>query len=642
MIERRLQRRVALGFVGAMLLTTSLGFLGWRNKEAANSESDLVVHAYTVINRLEGTLEHVVDAETGARGFALTGQDQFLDPLNSAQVSLVQDLESLRQLTRNDPQQMVWLGPLTNDIRTSVSVSQQIVATRRRAKNDLLPTQSERGKSPVDAIRAAIRAQQDRQTVTLNRQMRETASKREQSDLVIFVSTLVELTLLVLAWMAVSRALFASARARALLKNSNVELERRVAERTFELSAQAQLLAKSSEALRGESRTLQSVLDNMEEGLTAADSAGQFTLWNSAAEKILGTAAKNDLAIKNWAEEYGVYLSDGETLCPTEELPLVRAMAGEPCDAEMFIRNPGCPEGVWVEISARPLKDDLGGIQGGLATFRDISRRKRDEDQIRLLNDDLEQTVARRTAQLEVANKDLEAFTYSVSHDLRAPLRHISGFSRILIEEFAASVPVEASRYLERIAEGARKMGVLLDELLALAWVGRHALSAQSTDLNMLVDDVVSMLAPETEGRLVEWKIANLGSVNCDLALLRQVFQNLIANTLKFTRPRATAIIEIGCMEDHGQSTFFVRDNGVGFDMKYVDKLFGVFQKLHKIEDFEGTGIGLATVRRIIQKHAGRTWAEGELGKGATFYFTINLPIEAVVEANSVTAGVQS
>ncbi len=244
--------------------------------------------------------------------------------------------------------------------------------------------------------------------------------------------------------------------------------------------------------------------------------------------------------------------------------------------------------------------------------------------------------------QLEAANKELEAFTYSVSHDLRAPLRHISGFSRILIEEFAASVPVEASRYLERIADGARKMGVLLDELLALAGVGRHALNTESANLNLLVDDVISMLAPETEGRLLEWKIADLGSVNCDLALVRQVFQNLIANALKFTRPRATAVIEIGSMEDHGQFTFFVRDNGVGFDMKYADKLFGVFQRLHKIEDFEGTGIGLATVRRIIQKHAGRTWAEAELGKGATFYFTINLPAEVEVETNSAAIGVQS
>jgi signal transduction histidine kinase/CHASE3 domain sensor protein len=642
LIEPWLQQKVALGFLGAMLLTSSLGWLSWRNKKNASAQADSVAHTYTVINQLERTLEHVVDVETGARGFAATGQDQFLDPFNSAQVLLVQDLASLQRLTAEDSKQMIWLAPLANDIDLSVSLSHKMIEQRRLGETAPLSTQFQQGKRSVDSVRTVIRAQQAQQTLELNRRIHTTASKRRQADVITLTSTLVELSLLILAWMAVNRALLVSARARAQVENSNVELEQRVAERTEQLSAKAELLARSREALRLESRTLQSVLDNMEEGLAAADSKGQFTLWNRAAETILGTPARNELAIENWSEGYGLYLSDGQTPCPTEKLPLVRAMSGEPCDAEMFVRNPGCPKGVWIEISARPLRDEDGKAQGGLATFRDISRRKHDEDQIRILNDDLEQKVEQRTAQLETANKELEAFTYSVSHDLRAPLRHISGFSRILIEEFAASVPAEASRYLERIADGARKMGVLLDELLALAGVGRHSLSAESADLNLLVDEVVSMLAPETEGRLVEWQIADLVSVNCDVALLRQVFQNLIANALKFTRPRATAVIEIGCMENQGQSTFFVRDNGVGFDMKYADKLFGVFQRLHKLEDFEGTGIGLATVRRIIQKHAGRTWAEAELGKGATFYFTINLPVEVELTTKSAAAGVQS
>ncbi len=642
MIEPWLQQKVALGFLGAMLLTSSLGWLSWHNKENASAQADSVAHTYTVINQLERTLEHVVDMETGARGFVATGQDQFLDSFTSAKLQVVQDLASLQRLTAEDSKQMTWLGPLTDDVDLSVSLSHKMIELRRQGKTPNLSTQFQQGKRPVDSVREAIRAQQARQTLELNRRIHTIASKRRQADVITLTSTLVEVFLLILAWMAVNRALRVSARARAQLENSNVELEQRVVERTEQLSAKAHLLAKSGEALRLESRTLQSVLDNMEEGLAAADATGHFTLWNRAAETILGTPAKNDLAPENWSEGYGLYLSDGETPCPTENLPLVRAISGEPCDAELFVRNPGCPKGVWIEVSARPLKDEGGQPQGGLATFRDISRRKHDEDQIRILNDDLEQKVKQRTSQLEAANKELEAFTYSVSHDLRAPLRHISGFSRILIEEFAASVPAEASRYLERIADGARKMGVLLDELLALAGVGRHALSAQSADLNLLVEDVISMLAPETKGRLVEWWIADLGSVHCDLALLRQVFQNLIANALKFTRPRATAIIEIGCMEDRGESTFFVRDNGVGFDMKYADKLFGVFQRLHKLEDFEGTGIGLATVRRIIQKHAGRTWAEAELGKGATFYFTMNLPLEVELKTNSAAAGVQS
>ena len=184
-------------------------------------------------------------------------------------------------------------------------------------------------------------------------------------------------------------------------------------------------------------------------------------------------------------------------------------------------------------------------------------------------------------------------------------------------------------------------MGVLVDELLGLAGIGRHILNVKFAPLNPLVDEVVAMLAPETEGRLVEWKIADLGTVPCDQALLRQVFQNLIANALKFTRSRATAVVEIGRVDDAGESTFFVRDNGVGFDTKYADKLFGVFQRLHRAEEFEGTGIGLATVRRIVQKHGGRTWADAKIGAGATFYFTVNLPVENDVQVNNgVVTGV--
>ncbi len=355
-------------------------------------------------------------------------------------------------------------------------------------------------------------------------------------------STLVEISLLLLAWIVVSRALVASSRDQGIMNESLTELQRR----TEQMSAQAQLLAKSGEALRSESRTLQTVLDNMEEGLTVSDTAGHVTIWNRAAERILGITEKLGIAIEDWPATYGLYLPDGETLCPVEQIPMVRALGGHASKGELVVRSSESAESIWLDISARPLKDDRGAIQGTVATFRDISRRKRDEREIRLLNDELEQRVEQRTAQLQAANKELEAFTYSVSHDLRAPLRHIAGFSQLLSEEFAAMLPGEAQRYLDRIMKGARNMGVLVDELLGLAGVGRHVLSVQSADINSLVNDTISMLASETKGRQVEWRIGKLGFVNCDLILLRQVFQNLISNALKFSRPRETAIIEIG------------------------------------------------------------------------------------------------
>ncbi len=231
--------------------------------------------------------------------------------------------------------------------------------------------------------------------------------------------------------------------------------------------------------------------------------------------------------------------------------------------------------------------------------------------------------VAEVNRQLETVNKELEAFSYSVSHDLRAPLRHIDGFSKMLVEEYAEGLPEGAARYLTRIREGTRRMGQLVDDLLNLGRVGRRELTPQVTGLGSLVQEVVGELKAETTGREVEWRIGALPFVDCDPALIKQVFANLLSNAFKFTHPRPRALIEVGTMIQDGRTAVFVRDNGVGFSMKYADKLFGVFQRLHRQEDFEGTGVGLATVQRIIHKHGGKIWAEAELDRGSTFYFTL-------------------
>ncbi len=249
--------------------------------------------------------------------------------------------------------------------------------------------------------------------------------------------------------------------------------------------------------------------------------------------------------------------------------------------------------------------------------------------------------ISRVNDELAASVKELEAFTYSVSHDLRAPLRHISGFSKMLTEEFGPNLPADAQHHLQRIQEGTRRMGLLVDDLLNLARVGRRDLTLRVSGLKSVVDEVLADLAPECADRKIEWKIDNLPFVECDPALMKQVFQNLLSNAVKFTRPRSPAVIEVGQKDQDGNPVMFVRDNGVGFNVKYADKLFGVFQRLHRPEDFEGTGVGLATVQRIIQKHGGRIWAEAELDKGATFYFTLGASEKIELKTKAAVVGDQ-
>jgi signal transduction histidine kinase len=289
-------------------------------------------------------------------------------------------------------------------------------------------------------------------------------------------------------------------------------------------------------------------------------------------------------------------------------------------------------------VRVRPSRnrDELSTL---IDTFNEMLEQIQKRDTaLQEVQDSLEQRVQERTAQLNAVNADLEAFSYSVSHDLRAPLRHISSFSQILRSECGATMNEESSHYLERIQDAASNMAQLVEGLLKLGRIGRRELACVVTDLDSLVKDVLIDMQPELEGRKIDWQIADLPSIECDPGLVKQVFTNLLSNAVKYTRARETAVIEVGRIGEEEVPVFFVRDNGAGFDQRYAGKLFGVFERLHRADEFEGTGVGLSTVQRIVKKHGGEIWAKAEVDKGATFFFALAPRGGSPAAANCVPA----
>ena len=670
-----LRRKVIGGFVAAVGLTVFLGFLFWYDARRAEQDADWVTHTQVVLKTLDATSAHLVDVDTGGRGFALSGFEPFLQAYESGRRGLGPNLDKLRHLTVDNPSQQQRLDALGPQVKAKAEASDGLVSARVQTGSLPSVNQLVQGALLMRAAHGTIQAMVDEEERLLETRVQRTHATRRWTIFVMALGSLMAMSFLVVAGLAINRQISISVRVRAQIVALNADLESRVAQRTAalqseiterkqakerlaeqaaELARQAEELSHSRQELENQTHMFQSVLDSMAEGLVAADQQGKFILWNPAAERILGVAA--NLPPEKWTEHYGLYRADTVTAFPSDQIPLVRAIRGETSVTEMFVRNPERAAGTFIEVSAGPLVRKGGVVCGGVAAFRDITQRRADERQIQTLNDELEHRVAERTAQLEVANHELEAFSYSVSHDLRAPLRHISGFSRMLAEEFGSTLDPNAQQYLERIQFGAQKMGLLVDELLNLARVGRHPLHRQPTRLNRIVAEVVAMLQPDYEGRQVEWIIADLPVVDCDPVLVKQIFQNLLANALKFTGPRgasagkagvgkpssaAPAVIEVSSTEEDGQLVFMVRDNGIGFNMKYVDKLFGVFQRLHSAEEFEGTGIGLVTVQRIVHKHGGRVWAQGESDKGAAFYFTLGVAGQSESKVMGAGAGGQ-
>ena len=573
---RRADRKLIVGFGLVLGAVIALAVVAWRGRSASFVASAAVGHTREVIGEISAVRAAVQSSESNERGYIITGDQTYLAIHEQAAATIDQHLDRLATLVRDNPEQTRRLASL----RT-------LVVARRESLSHGAGLRSQQGFEA--AQRWVIQGQGHRIMADLLASMSDMTAEEER--------LLGERNAGVEATGRRDRVLFALlVGAAAVFLVGAAAINRREIDRRQRAQAEAQQQAT----------TLQLVLDSVGEGISVADASGSVLSLNRAGERMMGRRASSS-GREAWPREFGVFHLDGKPLA-IEDSTIMRALRGESTDdVEWLVKNES-QEGLVISVSGRPIRDPGGRITGAVSVFRDVSLRKRHEEALQRA---MEQTAA--------ANRELEAFSYSVAHDLRAPLRAIDGFSQALLEDYAGKLDQQGRDFLGRVRAAAQRMAALIDDLLALSRLSRSEMKLERVDLSKLGKEVAAELSRRDPKREVDVRVADGLTVRADPRLLRVALDNLLGNAWKFTSQRPSAHIELGAHNGH----FFVRDDGVGFDMAHAEKLFGAFQRLHAEREFEGTGIGLATVARIVHRHGGQVWAEGQPGKGATFFFTL-------------------
>lgn len=581
-----LEKKIAAGFAVAVLVLLFVAAAAGWNARRFEETFRQVDHTHRVLEQLEAIAIGIISMQANTRGFVLTADEGMFQSFERSETAVQHAMNKVRQLTRDDADQQRRIALLEPAIAEAVGIMHQRIALRRESggETNRPPVAFLAGQRAVDRVRSIVQEMQREESRIL--QQRTTHSTAAVHSTII-------------------AAMVGCGLAIAFLVGSAFVVRRDVRQRV-----------RAEESLIKSQTMFQRLFDNAPDAMLQIDKESRIVRANRQAETLFGW--KRDELSGQRLEHLlprRFQARHGGHLAAYFANPRTRPMGA---GLELFGRRHDDTE-FPVDIMLSPLETEEG-LQA-LAVVRDITERKAAEEKIHSLNRDLQLQNAR----LEIANKELESFSYSVSHDLRAPLRHIDGFANLLAKHVASSLDEKGNRFLNVISDSARRMGRLVDDLLTFSRMGRAQMEPGLVNVEQLVASIVregNFNTPQP----IEWHIGPLPSVYADAAMLRQVWFNLIGNAVKYSARANPPRIEIGTIpphEDGGEHIFFVRDNGVGFDMKYAAKLFGVFQRLHSEAEFEGTGIGLANVRRIITRHGGRTWAESRLGEGATFYFSL-------------------
>lgn len=561
-------KRILIGFLLAMFILSWLAISSYFNTQKLVQSSAMVAHTLDVLYNTERVLAITTNIELGQRGYTITGNENFLQAYRKGMSEVNEFVAKLATLTRDNPQQQVRVGMLQEKIAKLADFSSRTIDKRKtsfevaRDENATL-----RGKILLDSIRGII----EKIEVEENNLLK---ARRDQTDEGIVKFNITFISLLTTTGIILLAIFYAI----------NVNLKARL---------------ESEQRLQSASNEIRDLYDNAPCGYHSLDDDGNFVNINNTLANWLGYSKEQLVQRMKFSD----IISESDKPVFSERFAEFK-QRGEIYDLEFCFKRKNGTE-FPVILSAIAIYDEQGKYIKSRSITINNTERKQAETEIKNLN------------------HELEAFTYSVSHDLRAPLRSIDGYARILQEDYSNTLDPEGQRVLNVVMNNAKRMGKLIDDLLDFARLGRKEAIKTQVNMNVIVNNIAKELVDHERGRHIDVKVHPLESVAVDMDMIRQVWENLISNAIKYSGKKENARIDITSTRNANEVIYCVQDNGVGFDMQYVGKLFGVFQRLHKIQDFNGTGVGLAIVKRIIERHGGRVWAEGRLNDGASFYFTI-------------------